>query len=170
MFARTLTLTACILSVSSAAQAQTLLNPMSWFGSNTGYNNCANGNCAPRQAYSNYPTANCPNGNCGINGAAYNRYPTANCTTGNCPQVAPYYGGAPNGNYGSPYAPATNYNAYRPVTTQPVLSNTPRYNSTPVRNAPFDPRYSTPTSPASYSNSPYGAPRQFNSGNSPFYP
>lgn len=123
------------LAASGNAQAQDLrmLNPLNWFGGssyNSGYANCANGQC--------FPQPNCANGYCPPNSSGYgynayrpsygtvpvtqyrNTYPATYPTNY---RTVPAYQGTPN--YQTlPYNPSSNY--YRPTQyPQPANSNSP---------------------------------------------
>jgi hypothetical protein len=163
MLARTLALAACVLTASSAADAQQLLNPTTWF--NSGYNqNCPGGVCPPAAGYgvnnsrTSYYGASGANGFCATPAQNYNQ----NCPGGICP------------------VPNTGYNSYRPVTPQPYyptairpntqpnyygnVNNSQYHNNAQYRPLPYSTTQQRPLPVHSVS-----APR-YNSNNSPFYP
>lgn len=153
----------CLL-FTGAAQAQSPLNPFTWFAPSNGYGPaygqtpyCPNGNCGVKQANYYQPGyANCPNGNCGVAG---------NCANGQCALT-----GCANGRC----APSSQYGYPNGIGTVPF--NGAR---TPAYYAPMKPVY--PTQPLNYNtyrptyngwntSSTAGSTRMFNSANSPFYP
>ena len=176
MLTRTLTLAACVLTASTAAEAQTLLNPLSWFNPPASYgSNCANGQCGP-----------CPNGQCGPGYGSSNR--PANCANGQCYQQPGYYSAGYNsGNCPGGVCPPTQgyYNTnYRPTNSVPYTQPVPY--AAPVRYQPTDNFYYGPSANSPYRTQPTAPmvrtpqyqtpvnsvsnPRSFNQNNSPFYP
>ncbi len=168
MLARTLALTACVLTASSAADAQQLLNPATWF--NSGYNqNCPGGVCPPATGYgvNNYRTSNYGSGNYG-----------ANCANGFC--ATPTQGYNQNCPGGVCPLPNTGYNSYRPVAPQPYYPMANRPNPQPnhygnvnsygtANNAQYRPLPYSTTQHHTLPVHSASAPR-YNTNNSPFYP
>lgn len=167
MLARTLTLAACVFTASSAAEAQSLFNPLSWF-QQPAPANCPPGmNCPPNGYYGNQP-ANCVNGYCPPNQGGYYQagYPQQNCPGGICPPYQNYNNGGLNGGYNTNYRPVP-YTAPAPYTapnTMPVRYQPLPYNGYgPSVNGPSAPQYRAPVNSVT-------APRNLNQNNSPFYP
>jgi hypothetical protein len=135
------------LAASGNAQAQDLrmLNPLNWFGGssyNTGYANCANGQCFPQT-----------NGQYGAN---YGVLP-GGCVNGYCPPNSGYGYNAYRPNYGT--VPVTQYRNTYPTTyptnyrTLPAYQGTPNYQTLPYTPSPnyYPSGYSQPVS----NNSPF---------------
>jgi hypothetical protein len=162
----------CLTLTTSVASAQSLLNPLTWFGPQRGYgnnySNCPNGNCGINAGYRG---GNCPGGNCALPGACANGQcglPN-NCPNGVCP--TPGYGGYPSNYRPQPYS-APQYNNVPPY-------NAPQYN-TPSPYVPYSaqrqvtrkPAYDRSVMPAGGFdwNTPTTARRPYAPSNSPFYP
>ncbi len=137
MSTRILALAGLLACTTTAAQAQQLLNPFTWF--DPGYYGapsygCPNGNCGPNAGYRGSPYANCPNGNCNV-ASGYRGMPSNACPGGVCPVNAGYRG-LPNANCPNGNCPVPNYGAaYR---SQPLPTNYAPANYGPANYGPMN--------------------------------